>query len=194
MMAAFPSVRNAFEHTRNDRRIGLSSHIGRCEDGEVRASATGPSPAFSPRAGRGTPGKPSSGGTPACLETTLPAAVGQALLLDGEDRALLDRNVADDAGPAFVVGQLDVVEARRDADDLQPLIVIDGPVRVVLGLVVAELARSGGRKRRARKGGSAQPRSSHPVILCTGYSDRCNRMQGILSPDAMILGGPRAGD
>src|SRR5262245_45944564 len=63
------------------------------------------------------------------------AAVGQLLLLDREDRALLHVDVSHDADASGLVGELGVVAAGLDAGDPQALVMVDGAVPVVLALV-----------------------------------------------------------
>src|SRR5215470_10554087 len=70
----------------------------------------------------------------------------QLLLLDGEDGAGLDLNVAHDALAAAHVGELDIVAAGLDAGDAQALVVIDLAVAVILALVGAPFVLAGRRQ------------------------------------------------
>ena len=59
----------------------------------------------------------------------------QVPLLDPEDRACLDFDIADDAGPAGNVDEFGVISAGWHVGDAQTLVGVDGAVPVVLALV-----------------------------------------------------------
>src|SRR5262249_25617225 len=64
-------------------------------------------------------------------------AIRQVLVGDRKDAVLLDVQIAHDAGPAGLAGEPDVITARRNSGDPQPLVVIDRSVRIVRALVGA---------------------------------------------------------
>src|SRR5260370_21640069 len=71
------------------------------------------------------------------MRSASPPALGEGLVLDREDAVLLDLDAANDAGPAGLVGELGVVAARRNPNDAQPFVVIDGSVGIVRTLIGA---------------------------------------------------------
>src|SRR5215475_2757933 len=73
-------------------------------------------------------------------------ASGQLFLLDREDFAGLDLDIAHQAGAPADVLELGVIGAGCDAGDAQPLVGIDGAVLVVLALVGTELGTAGRRQ------------------------------------------------
>src|SRR5262245_12728063 len=71
---------------------------------------------------------------------------GQLFLLDREDFAGLDLDVAHQAGAPAHVLELGVIGAGPDASDAQALVGIDGAVLVVLALIGTELGAAGRRQ------------------------------------------------
>src|SRR5208282_259947 len=71
-------------------------------------------------------------------------AGGQVLLLDREDFARFDLDVAHEADPARGVLEARVIETRFGRGDPEALVGVDGSVLVVLALVVAPLGGAGG--------------------------------------------------
>src|SRR5437763_6169674 len=85
----------------------------------------------------------------------MPLLFGAALqlfLLDREDRAHFDLNIRDDAGPSALVDKFDVVDTGRGVGNLQPLVMIDRMIAIVIGLIAAPLILAGWRKLRRRSG------------------------------------------
>src|SRR5258705_13704807 len=70
----------------------------------------------------------------------------QLLLLDREDLARFDFDVANQAGAAADVFELGVIAAGRNSGDAQALVGIDGAVLVVLALVGPPVGRAGRRQ------------------------------------------------
>src|SRR5262249_22803435 len=71
---------------------------------------------------------------------------GQLFLLDREDFAGLDLDIAHQAGAPAHVLELGVIGARPDAGDAHALVGIDGAVLVVLALIGTEIGTPGGRQ------------------------------------------------
>src|SRR5260370_14237772 len=93
------------------------------------------------------------------IRSASPPALGQVLVLDREDAVLLDLDAANDAGPAGLVGELGVVAARRNPNDAQPFVVLDGSVGIVRTLIGAPGVLPGRRELpagRGRGGGVAE--------------------------------------
>src|SRR5262245_59794793 len=63
------------------------------------------------------------------------AALGELLLLDGENSALLYIDIAHNTHATGLVGKLYVITARTYVGNPQAFVVIDGPVTIVLALV-----------------------------------------------------------
>src|SRR5262245_22014265 len=75
---------------------------------------------------------------------------GQLFLLDREDFAGLDLDIAHQAGAPAHVFELGVIGAGPDAGDAQALVGIDGAVLVVLALIGTEIGTAGGRQMQFR--------------------------------------------
>src|SRR5438105_2833742 len=101
-------------------------------------------------------------------KTRSPRAVGQVLVADREDAVLLDLEVANDAGLPGLVGELDVVAARRNPGDAQPLIVIDAAVGIVRALIDAPGILSGGRELQVRHGRGGEIPETNAFALAVG--------------------------
>src|ERR1700680_1584361 len=101
-----------------------------------------------------------------------PPAVRQVLVLDREDAVLLDVDAANDAGPTGLVGELDIVAARRNPDDAQPLVVIDRSVRIVRTLIGAPGILAGRRKLQIRHGRGGEGPDENAFALAVGRKDR----------------------
>ena len=69
---------------------------------------------------------------------------GELILFNRENAAGFDVDVLDHAFAMLVVAELHVIDARLDAGNLEALVMIDGVVLVVFGLVPAPFAFSCG--------------------------------------------------
>src|SRR5262245_55566779 len=95
------------------------------------------------------------------------AALGagcQLFLLDREDLAGLELEIAYDAGPLGDVGELGIVAARRRIRDPQPLVRINSAIFVVLALVGTPVGRAGGRQIEFRDGVARQIPEAHGAL------------------------------
>jgi hypothetical protein len=91
-------------------------------------------------------------------------AVLQRPFLDGKDPARLDLDIGDNAGSPALVDKPDVIEAGGRVGDLQTLVVIDGMIPVVVGLVAAPVALAG--RRKLQRGDGIGRQVPEPRVLC----------------------------
>src|ERR1700752_4904226 len=90
-------------------------------------------------------------------------AGGEVLFLDGEDLADLHLEVANETNSPGRILQPCVISPGADAGDSQSFVGIDGPILVILALVIAPIRCSGRRKIEFRKGVQRQiPKARRP--------------------------------
>src|SRR6185437_11676297 len=99
----------------------------------------------------------------ACAELLLGAAL-QFLFLDRKNRAGLDLNVRNDTGPPALIDKFDVVGTCLGVGDFQALVMIDGVIAIIVGLVAVPLVFA--RQRKLQRGDCVGGQVPESCVLC----------------------------
>src|SRR5262245_54955471 len=93
------------------------------------------------------------------------AALGELLLLDGENSALLYIDIVHNTHATGLVGNLYVITARTYVGNPQAFVVIDGPVTIVLALVDSPILLTRRRHLKRSNGVNGQIPESNRLVL-----------------------------